>query len=167
MGLSDRIKDGGEHLPGPWLIDNQGQASDDPAVLETDPPGALQPLGGLDRGHKGFALALMIEALTSGLPGYGRADGPTNWGAGVYLQVIDPEAFGGLDSFSQQTGWLADACRAAAVPPGQAPVRIPGDGALARKRLALAEGVALYPTIMDNLAPWGERLGVAAPASMA
>ncbi|MBT4168409.1 MAG: Ldh family oxidoreductase, partial [Rhodospirillaceae bacterium] len=56
---------------------------------------------------------------------------------------------------------------AAAVPPGQAPVRIPGDGALARKRLALAEGVALYPTIMDNLAPWGERLGVAAPASMA
>ncbi len=167
MGMSDRIKDGGNRLPGPWLIDNQGRASDDPAVLETDPPGALQPLGGLDRGHKGFALALMMEALTSGLPGYGRADGPTNWGAGVYLQVIDPEAFGGLDNFTHQTSWLAEACRAAAVPPGQAPVRIPGDGALARKRQALAEGVALYSTIMGDLAPWGEQLGVAAPASIA
>ncbi|MBT7758740.1 MAG: Ldh family oxidoreductase, partial [Rhodospirillaceae bacterium] len=166
MGLSDRAKDGDGKLPGPWLVDNQGRASDDPAVLEADPPGALLPLGGLDRGHKGFALALMIEALTSGLPGFGRADGPTNWGAGVYVQITDPEAFGGLEDFTRQTGWLADRCRAAAVPHGADPVRMPGDGALARKRRAQEHGVVLYPTILDSLAPWAEQLGVSAAAAI-
>ena len=160
MGLTARAGAGDEHLPGPWLVDNQGRASADPKVLETDPPGALLPLGGLDRGHKGFSLALMVEALTSALPGYGRANGPTNWGAGIYLHIIDPSAFGGLDEFKFQTGWLADVCRAAAVPEGQSPVRMPGDGALARKRDAVANGVALYPTIINDLAPWAERLGV-------
>ena len=139
---------------------------DDPAVLEADPPGALLPLGGLDRGHKGFALGLMVEALTSGLGGFGRANGPSNWGAAVYLQVIDPEALGGLEAFTFQTGWLADRCRAAAVPDGQAPVRLPGDGALARKRQAVAKGVLLYPTIMADLALWADRLGVVPPAPL-
>ncbi|NQV58819.1 MAG: Ldh family oxidoreductase [Alphaproteobacteria bacterium] len=166
MGLSDRARDGDGRLPGQWLIDNKGQASDDPAVLEADPPGALLPLGGLDRGHKGFALGLMVEALTSGLGGFGRANGPSNWGAAVYLQVIDPEALGGLEAFTFQTGWLADRCRAAAVPDGQAPVRLPGDGALARKRQAVAKGLLLYPTIMADLAPWADRLGVAPPAPL-
>ena len=163
MGLTARVDGQGNKLAGDWLIDNQGRASNDPAVLETDPPGALIPLGGLDRGHKGFSMAIMIEALTSGLPGYGRADGPTNWGAGVYMQIIDPEAFGGLDAFTRQTGWLADQCRAAAVPAGAAAVRMPGDGALARKAVAKEQGVALYPTILDSLAPWAERLGVTSP----
>ncbi len=165
MGLSDRARDGESRLPGPWLIDNQGRPSDDPAVLETEPPGALLPLGAPDRGHKGFAMGIMIEALTSALPGFGRADGPTNWGAGVYVQITDPEAFGGLENFTRQTSWFADRCRAAAVPEGADPVRMPGDGALARKREALANGVALYPTILDSLAPWAERFGVTAPTA--
>ncbi|MDP6343472.1 MAG: Ldh family oxidoreductase, partial [Alphaproteobacteria bacterium] len=164
IGLTGRVQGQGERLPGPWLVDNQGHASDDPGVLATEPPGALLPLGGLDRGHKGFALGLMVEALTSALGGYGRADGPAHWGAAVYLQAIDPEAFGGLDAFTRQTGWLAEACRAAAVPPGRPPVRLPGDGAMARRRAAAAEGVPLYPTIMADLAPWAERLKVAPPA---
>ena len=166
MGLTARMDGQGQKLAGDWLIDNQGRASNDPAVLETDPPGALLALGGLDRGHKGFALALMIEALTSGLPGYGRADAPTNWGAGVYLQITDPEAFGGIDAFTQQTGWLAEQCRGAAVPVGANPVRLPGDGALARQRDAVENGVKLYPTILDALAPWTERLGVTPPVCL-
>lgn len=166
MGLTARMEGPGEKLAGDWLADNQGRASNDPAVLEADPPGALLALGGLDRGHKGFALAIMIEALTSGLPGYGRANGPTNWGAGVYLQITDPEAFGGLDAFTHQTGWLADQCRGAAVPGGAAPVRMPGDGALARRREATENGIKLYPNILESLAPWTERLGVIPPVCL-
>ena len=81
-------------MPGKWLVDNRGEATDDPAALKASPPGAILPLGGLDRGHKGFGLGLMVEALTAGLGGYGRADKPTSWGASVFLQMIDPEAFG-------------------------------------------------------------------------
>jgi LDH2 family malate/lactate/ureidoglycolate dehydrogenase len=163
MGLTARHSADGRKLDGEWLIDNQGHPSDDPAVLETDPPGALAPLGGSDRGHKGFGLALMIEALTSGLGGYGRADRAENWGAGVYLEVIDPNAFGGADEFIRQTTWLADTCRAAAVPEGAPAVRMPGDGAFSRKRAALDAGVALYPSIMPALSPWAENFGVEPP----
>jgi LDH2 family malate/lactate/ureidoglycolate dehydrogenase len=163
LGLAGRLQADGGLLPGKWLIDNRGEATDDPAALKAEPPGAILPLGGLDRGHKGFGLGLMVEALTAGLGGYGRADAPSTWGAAVFLQMIDPEAFGGRAAFERETGFLAAACRAAAVPPGRPPVRMPGDGALKRRREQLARGVALYPTIMRDLAPWADKLGVAAP----
>ena len=163
LGLAGRLQASGERMPGKWLVDNRGEATDDPAALKASPPGAILPLGGLDRGHKGFGLGLMVETLTAGLGGYGRADAPATWGASVFLQMFDPEAFGGRDAFVRETGFLAAACRAAAVPPGNPPVRMPGDGALARRREQLARGVALYPTIMRDLAPWAEKLGVQAP----
>jgi LDH2 family malate/lactate/ureidoglycolate dehydrogenase len=167
LGLAGRLKASGERFDGKWLIDNQGNASDDPNVLDADPRGAIMPLGGLDRGHKGFGLGLMVEAMTSGLGGYGRKDGANTWGASVFVQVIDPAAFGGADAFKAETGWLANACRTAAVPDGRPPVRMPGDGALSRKRAALADGVELFPTIMPALKEWAGKLDVAPPAPIA
>jgi len=79
----------GERLPGLWLVDNQGIPSDDPCVMLGDPPGAILPLGGVEQGYKGFALGLLVEALTSGLTGYGRADGEKRWGASVFMQLLD------------------------------------------------------------------------------
>ena len=81
MGFIRQRRDAGEKLPGPWVIDAEGHATDDPNVVFADPKGALLPLGGLDAGYKGFGLALMIEALTAGLAGSGRADPPEGWGA--------------------------------------------------------------------------------------
>ncbi len=60
--------------------------------------------------------------------------------------ALAPALFGGLDGFvSRQTGWLAEACRAAAVPPGRPRVRLPGEPRFDRKRRALAEGVVPGP----------------------
>ncbi len=100
----------------------------------------------------------MIEALTQGLSGLGRSDGVTDWGAAVYVQVFDPEAFAGQAPFLQQTSWLAQACRANPPAPGVAEVRLPGQRALERKRQALAEGVELYPGILEDL---GDRAAAA------
>ena len=162
-GLTGRLKSEGRVLDHPWLLDNQGQPTRDPAALFTDPPGTILPLGGLDSGHKGYALGLLVEALTAGLGGFGRADPSEGWGAAVFLQVLDPAAFGGTGAFTRQTGWLADAARAVPPVPGGPPVRLPGGRGLERKRAAEADGVRLYPTILPALAPWAERLGVAAP----
>jgi LDH2 family malate/lactate/ureidoglycolate dehydrogenase len=162
-GLSDRLRREGKRFPGPWAIDASGRPTDDPAVLFADPAGTLLPTGGTDHGHKGFGLALMIEALTQGLGGFGRADAPTGWGASVFVQVMDPTAFGGADTFRRQTAWTAAACRASAPLPGTDAVRLPGERGVERKRRALVEGVELYPGIMSALGPWAMKLGVTPP----
>lgn len=153
----------GERLPHPWLLDPAGRPTDDPAAFFADPPATVLPLGGLDTGYKGFALGLLIEALVFGLPGYGRADRPDIWQAGVFLQVIDPQAFGGRDPFQRQTGDLAAACRSAATPPGSPPVRLPGDRARQLRTRQLEQGVWLYPTILPGLEHWAERYQIELP----
>ena len=162
-GLTGRLRAEGRVLDHPWLVDNAGRPTRDPAALFTDPPGAILPLGGLDGGHKGFALGLLVEALTAGLGGFGRADPAEGWGAAVFLQILDPVAFGGTDAFVRQTAWLADRARTIPPVPGGPPVRVPGARGLALKRDALQEGLRLHPSILPALAPWAERLGAAAP----
>jgi LDH2 family malate/lactate/ureidoglycolate dehydrogenase len=165
--LTRRLYDAGGRLPGPWLVDADGRATDDPAVLFGERPGAVLPLGGLDLGHKGFALALLVEALTSGLAGHGRADEPKEWGASVFLQLLDPVAFGGREAFVRETSRLAELCRATPVPPGRPPVRLPGEAALVRRARQLREGVTLHPAILPALRPWAESLSVRLPAPLA
>ncbi|MFO0796959.1 MAG: Ldh family oxidoreductase [Gemmataceae bacterium] len=158
-GMANRLAKEGGRFPGRWALDAAGHATDDPAVLAAG--GTLLPAGGLDHGHKGYGLALLVEALTQGLGGFGRAEKPARWGASVFVQATDPAAFGGAAEFRRETGWLAAACRAAAPAPGVAAVRLPGERGLARKRAALANGVELYAGILEALAPHAERLGVA------
>jgi LDH2 family malate/lactate/ureidoglycolate dehydrogenase len=164
-GMTMRLHRNGQQLPHPWVQDAQGNPTRDPAVLFNEPKGTLLPLGGLDAGHKGFALALLIEAMTAGLAGYGRADPAEGWGATVFVQVLDPAAFGGLDAFTRQMDWLVRACHDATPRPGGPPVRLPGERALRLYREQLANGVALYPEIMPALAPWAAKLGIAPPTA--
>ena len=165
-GLANRLRREGKCFPGMWALDASGTPTDDPEQLYTDPPGTLLPLGGTDHGHKGYGLALMVEALTQGLGGFGRADKPTGWGASVFVQVTDPAAFGGAEEFRRQTGWLADTCRKVSPVPGVEAVRLPGERGLAHKRGALIEGVELYPGILEALAPHAARFGVAPPTAL-
>ena len=163
MGYVRQQMRAGKRLPGPWLIDAEGNPTTDPGTLFNEPKGALLPLGGLDAGHKGFALALLVEALTAGLAGHGRADPPAGWGGSVFVQVIDPEAFGGLAAFRKQMDFIAGAARQTTPRPGGESVRLPGERGLQRYRDGLERGVALHPTILPALAPWAQKFAVAAP----
>jgi len=165
-GMTGRLKNAGKTYPGEWAQDAEGHPTNDPAAVLVDPPGTLLPLGGTEYGHKGYGLALMIEALTQGLGGYGRADGKTDWGASVFVQVFDPDAFGGFAGFTRQTEWIAEACRTTPPIPGGDPVRLPGQRALSRKADALKNGLALHPGIMGGLRPHAERLGVTPPSPL-
>lgn len=165
-GMTNRLKNAGERYPGKWALDADGRPTDDPAAVLTDPPGTILPLGGTEYGHKGYGLALMIEALTQGLGGYGRADGKIDWGASVFIQVFDPEAFGGFSDYTRQTGWIAEACRETPPVPGGEPVRLPGERALARKKAALENGLTLHPGIIVGLRAHAERLAVSPPTPL-
>lgn len=166
MGYANQQRGAGKLLPGPWLIDALGNATADPAVLVGESKGALLPLGGLDAGYKGFALAILIEGLTAGLAGHGRADPAAGWGGTVFVQILDPEAFGGLAAFKRQMDALADAAHNSKPRPGVDRVRLPGERGLRLYREQTAHGVALYPTIMPALLRWAAKYGLAVPAAI-
>jgi len=165
-GLCQRLADAGEKLPGAWLINREGQLTDDPKNLFDGRGGSILPLGGTDLGYKGFALGLFVEALTNALGGNGPAIGDGRWGASVFLQLINPEKFGGHEAFLRETSFLSQACLESPAPPGKPPVRLPGQAALARRAGQLAHGVELYPAILPALIPWAETLKIKLPVCL-
>ncbi len=150
-GMTGRLRVEGRKFEHPWLLDAAGTPTRDPNAFFTDPPGSLQPLGGSEAGHKGYALGLLLEALTSALSGHGRADAPTEWGASVLVLVLDPARFGGGEAFLRETGWMADAVHANPPGPAGMPVRLPGERGLALRETAIADGVVLHPSIPPML----------------
>jgi LDH2 family malate/lactate/ureidoglycolate dehydrogenase len=154
----------GESFEHPWLLDADGVPTTDPSVLEhSDPRGSLQLLGGQEYGHKGFGMALMIEALSQGLSGYGRADGPKSWGGNTFLQVVNPEFFAGSGAFIEQTDFLSRQCRSNRPVDADKPVRMPGDQAAALQKSALQDGMSYPDAVWQSLAPHAQELGVKLP----
>jgi LDH2 family malate/lactate/ureidoglycolate dehydrogenase len=162
-GLTNRLYAEGKKLPAPWVLDGHGNATDDPGALFREPKGTILPTGGLDSGHKGYGMTWMVEGLTGGLAGLGRADPKEGWGATVYLQIIDPAAFCGLAAFTRQTDKVATMCRASKPAKAGTTVRTPGERGLTMSADQAARGVALYPSILPTLVPWAEKLNVALP----
>ncbi len=163
-GLTGRLAREGGRLPGPWLIDEDGTPTDDPSVLAPPRKGTILPLGGVDAGHKGYGLALMVEALTAGLAGHGRSDPGARLGATLFVQVIDPQAFSGLPAFREQMDWVATACVENPPVPGVERVRLPGQHGIALREAQLRDGVSLRAPIVAELAEWANKLGVPLPA---
>ncbi|MGX9936578.1 Ldh family oxidoreductase [Advenella kashmirensis] len=153
----------GERFPQQWALDAKGNPSDDPGCVISG-GGTLLPVGGLDHGHKGYSMSLLIETLTQALPGYGRADNPTGTLTGVYLHVIDPQAFSGFDAFTRQSSWLADACRSNRPRTGVERVRVPGERASQRMREARQEGVCLSESVYTALIPYADEYKVQLPS---
>jgi len=161
-GMVNRYAQKGQQFSYPCLIDAQGNPTTDPQEVNQK-GGTILPLGGMETGHKGFGLALMIEALTGGLAAFGRADKKEGWGATVFVQVLHPEAFGGISGFKRQLDWLSEACRSSKPAAGFSSVRLPGQRGLALRKRQLTEGVQLQESIMPRLEEWAEKLGVGLP----
>ena len=162
--MTARRRAEGSRFPAPTLLTADGEATDDPNAFFTNPAGTLLPLGGVQAGHKGAALGLLVEALTSGLSGYGRKDPSAGWGAALLVLVLEPAKFGGAAHFAEEAQWMADAVHANPAPPGAEPPRLPGERGLARRAAQLAQGVALHPSVPPLLRARAEKAGVAFPA---
>lgn len=160
FGTINRAKNEGKQLNHPWLMDGRGNPTTDPMETEADPPASILPLGGMDNGYKGYALGLMVEAMTAGLSGHGRKDEPTKWGCSVFLQLINPNAFAGAEAFKEEMTVQADQCKASAPIDASVPVRLPGERGFALKKKQMQEGVTLYPGIADGLIEAGKKYGI-------
>ncbi|MEJ6980881.1 Ldh family oxidoreductase [Pedobacter sp. P351] len=150
-----RAYDENKKLPHQWLLDKEGNVTDDPVKFYGDEPATILPLGGQDSGHKGFALGILVEALTNALGGYGRAEEPERWTASVFIQIINPGAFSGSGAFVAETDYLSKKC----LDSGDE-VRLPGQRALSLKKQQLTHGLTLYPTVIQGLKELSQKFDV-------
>lgn len=159
-GMVNRLHKSGERFQHNWLADNQGRATNDPAVRFGEPVGSILPLGGIESGHKGTGLGIATEGLTHALSGHGRHTAPRGWQANVFLQVIDPEAFGGRQAMESEVNHLRSTIRNTPPADPMRPVRVPGDRALQNRARQLSQGVSLADSILVGLQEWARKLNI-------
>ena len=130
------------------LLTSEGLPTNDPVEVR-EKNGTVMPLGGLDYGHKGFGLALGIEALSQGLSGSGRSKRPKTMNLSTFVQVIDPEAFAGLDIFKKEMSFLSQECLNNPPINHLNKVRLPGQKALENRISSIENGVYLGQETCD------------------
>ncbi len=166
--LTEKLqRDGAQHIGEP-MIDREGRPTNDPFALSKDGGGAIRPFGGDANEHKGFALALAVQAMSAALAGGGGADaslGPA--GSAVYLQVINPTAFAGSDAFSNEMDHMVASLLDTPPRPGSAGVRIPGQRAMAAYHRQSSQGVEIADELRRHVEPLVEKYGLAFPDALA
>jgi LDH2 family malate/lactate/ureidoglycolate dehydrogenase len=78
------------------------------------------------------------------------------------MQVIDPDAFAGRQTFIDQMDFFVHRCHANAPIDPDRPVRLPGEQASRNIAEATAKGVSVSPEAAAALRAWADRLGVSA-----
>ncbi|MEM6467080.1 MAG: Ldh family oxidoreductase [Pseudomonadota bacterium] len=141
----------GHSLARPGGLGADGTPTTDPqAILESR---ALLPFGE----HKGSAIALMVEVLGAALAGgtlstdnaEREAHGALNIKGGVTLIAMDPARWGNPAFEAQITRLCAEI-------EGNGNARLPGDGRLARRAKAQANGVTVSTALLAELQALGD-----------
>ena len=148
------------------MLDAEGHPANDPQVLVGGGGGSIRPFGGDANEHKGFALALMIEALSACLSGGGRAmaeESDKAPGSSAFIQIINPDIFAGRTAFEKEMETLVRSLSDTPRRPGSSGARVPGQRAYACRREQMDQGLALHPTIRPHIEPMAERYGLRFP----
>jgi (2R)-3-sulfolactate dehydrogenase (NADP+) len=150
----------GEPLPPGWALDSAGRPTTDARAALA---GLLSPLGGA----KGFALALVVEALAAGLAGpqlsvdvtdmFAAGDAARPQGLGHLLIMIDPARFG------QAPGDARARLDRLAVEVESHGGRRPGGGRRPPAELDPAAPLAVAADTLRELTALAPQLGVAPP----
>jgi hydroxycarboxylate dehydrogenase B len=114
-------------IPHGWLIDEQGNPTDDPRWGVIAPLGAMSCFGE----HKGYGLAVACELLGGALTGGGVTDYDNKTQRrvlnGMLSIVIDPARFGTQEAFANDARSFLAWLRASRPAPGHDRVRIAGE----------------------------------------
>lgn len=148
-------------LPDGVAIDAAGEPTADPQAAA-----ALLPLGGAGYGHKGYALALLIDLLCGPLNGMAYANHITPMFSalderrrlGTTLIAVDPARFAGGATLPRTVATMAGELAAL---PGR--VRMPGDPEIEHETRRRALGIPVEPGLAAEFRDWSARLGVASP----
>ncbi len=132
----------GEEAPAGWLIDKEGNPTQDPKVF-IGGGGNMLPLGQEGLGYKGYALAMVLSVLSGPLIGAYDFEShrPTS---SAFLGAIDIAAFTPIDEFKRSIDDMVADIKSSKLAKGFKEILIPGEGARAREQQALKNGVSLH-----------------------
>ena len=153
----------GERIPDGWAIDADGNPTSDPAAGIA---GTILPMAG----HKGYAVATMMDVLSGILPGSGFGSAITGpyvpdgeSGVGHFVLAIDIAASRPLAAFEADMERLIEELKATPRRPDAEGIFYPGEReALSDVRLR-RDGIRLPKDTMDELRDRAALLGIAAP----
>jgi hydroxycarboxylate dehydrogenase B len=147
-----------EELPPDCVYDRYGRPSTDPDDLFAG--GGLAPLGGAVAGRLGTGLAL-ASALFGGL-GMGGDEAGDRVG-GVFVQVIDPAAFGDPAGYRDLVDGTLRAAAGTRPGAGRGELLLPGEPERRSRSERRRTGVLLPDATWTDLAALAERFGVTLP----
>jgi LDH2 family malate/lactate/ureidoglycolate dehydrogenase len=142
----------GKPIPAGWALSPDGEPTTDPnqALL-----GAVLSMAG----HKGYALALMVEVLSGVLSG--AAIGPAvgsmyknsdhKQDVGHFFCLLDIAAFVDIDEFKHRLDKTIDEIKACRKRPGATEILLPGERSYRISRQNLANGIPIEPVILNEL----------------
>jgi LDH2 family malate/lactate/ureidoglycolate dehydrogenase len=143
-------------IPDDWALTAAGERTTDP---ELGAAGTLFPLGG----HKGYGLAVVVDALTGVSPD--RRSALACFGAewqnvGHLLVALDISCFGSVSGFKQRMDALIGQIRSSRPAPGVDAIYLPGELEYRRAEERRRDGVPIEAGRFEALAALGDDLGV-------
>ena len=152
----------GTPVPKGVVFDRAGRPITDPSEFLTG--GLMAPLGSPHAAHKGFGLALFIDALSGVLTGAGFAQGVAGGAPGNFLWALDVEAFLPRQEFLERMDAQIDQIKQGERLPGVEELLVPGERGQRRYLDLTARGVVpLAPASWVILATSCESLNVPLP----
>ena len=126
----------------------------------------MLPLG-RGQGHKGYALAVMVDLLSGVLAGSGTAvSQQKDLNNGTFVICIDPEAFCDRADYDRDVTALVEHLHASPVAEGAPGVMLPGEYEAHHRAEREIAGIELEPPVWEDIAACAHRLGVALPESL-
>jgi uncharacterized oxidoreductase len=155
----------GEKVPDGWVLDPDGNPTNDPNQLYGDPPGTILPMGG-DQAYKGFGLSFMIEMLCGALSGGQCAypNPPAPVGNAAFFIVINPSQYAGFEHLKTEVENLEEYVRAVPRIDGVDEVFLPGDPERRVMATRQESGIPLDDGNWNALLTLASELGVTPPA---
>jgi amino acid adenylation domain-containing protein len=158
----------GRGLEPGWILNSFGRPSQDLADLAA---GLGMPIGG----HKGYGLALAMEALAGVLTGAGfcwdheghrGTPKPGGLDLGHLFIVIDPEIFLPAGEFQARVDRMIEQTKGGKRASGVDEIFLPGEQELLTRAKSLKEGVTLRRSAYQQLCQYAAQAGIAPPQTV-